>query len=746
MTSDAEGLIRRSGSSGLLVTKLYPPPLRDQTVQRGRLLEQLRPQPGVKLTLLAAPAGCGKSTLLGSWREVEAKRRSVAWLTLDEKDNDPVVLWAYVLESLRRVCPSLGPVVSPDLVGAPGIVEMMLPQLVNEMASQGPTALVLDDFHRLSAGPARDSVAWLIEHGPPSFQIVVSSRIEPALPLARLRARAELVEVRAKDLAFTADEADTLMNERMKLDLSHNEVDNLTGHTEGWAAGLYLAALSVRGSDDRAELLRRFDGSSRQVVDFLMDEVLTTHDPAMQDLMLRSSILERLSGPLVDAVSNNQGSGTALAAISRTNLFLLPLDDHGEWYRFHHLFARLLRMELERREPGMAPILHRRAYAWFQDRGWLEEALEHALRAGAFAEAAELIAAAWPDYMNRARYATVLTWLQGLPRQLVLADSKLLLVEAWMQTLSGNRAEAVSAVAAVEQRGRLEEGPLPDGFSSLEASLATLRASCSWGDVTGGLDNAIRASQLVGPESRFHSIVLWAVGMGHYYRGQLEEADHWFQEAVDLAPRGQRWVTAALSLSYRSLIAGELGRVDQQMLLVDKAETLCRERGLEGVIGEEQVALAMSLVARGNLREALPLLELGVTLIRSLGQPLELANAQLYMASALRAAGQRAAATSMIADARAVLDSCPDPGVLRDRLAALERSSPRRSDPGNAELSEQELRVLRLLRSSLSERDIGRELHLSHNTIHSHTRSIFRKLGVSKRSDAVRRARELHLV
>jgi LuxR family maltose regulon positive regulatory protein len=554
------------------------------------------------------------------------------------------------------------------------------------------------------------------------------------------------VEVRASDLAFTADEADTLMNGRMKLDLGHDEVANLTGQTEGWAAGLYLTALSVRGSDDRAQLLRSFDGSSRQVVDFLMDEVLTTHDPAMQDLMLRSSILERLCGPLLDAVRDNEGSGTWLTAISRTNLFLLPLDDRGEWYRFHHLFARLLRMELEHRDPGMAPILHRRAYAWFRDQGLLDEALEHAFEAGAFVEAGELLAAAWPGYMNRARHATVLAWLQRFPRQLVLGDSRLSLIEAWMQSMSGDRAKAASAVAAVEQRGGLEQGPLADGFSSLEAGLATLKAVFPWGDVTGGLDNAIRAAELVEPESRFRSMVLFAAGMGHYYRGQLEEADHWFQEAADLAPRGQRWLMAAQSLSYRSLIAGEMGRVDQQLLFVEKAVTLSREHGLEGILGDERVALGMSLVARGNLREALPLLERGVDVGRSLGQPLALANAQLYMASTLRAAGQRAAASSMIADAREVLDSCPDPGILRDRLGALDSSSSRRSDPGNADLTKQELAVLWLLRSSLSERDIGRELHLSHNTIHSHTRSIFRKLGVSKRADAVRRARELHLL
>jgi LuxR family maltose regulon positive regulatory protein len=735
-----------AGPPALLITKLYPPLPRDQTVDRGRLLEVLQPRAGVKLILVAAPAGCGKSTLLGSWRQAEARRRPIGWLTLDERDNDPVVLWSYVLESLRQVCPSIGPIAPPEVVGAPGLVDVTLPQLVNQLASQGETALVFDDFHRLSAGPARDSVAWLIEHGPPSFQTVLSSRTEPLLPLARLRARGELVEVRAKDLAFTADEANILMNGLLQLDLSYSEVDDLTGQTEGWAAGLYLAALSLRGSADRRELLRKFDGSNRHVVDFLVDEVLATHDPATQDLMLCSSILERFCGPLLDAVIDNKGSGTLLAALSRTNLLLLPLDDRGEWYRFHHLFARLLRMELEQRQPGVAPTLHRRAYVWFRDRGWLDDAVEHALGAGAFAEAGDLIAAAWAHYANSARNATVLTWLQRLPRQLVLENSNLLLVEAWVQTMSANRAEAAAAIAAVEERGGLGAGPLPDGFRSLEASLATLKGCMPGGDVSDGYENAVRASELVEPESPWRCNVCWAVGAGHFWRSQLEEADPWFEEAAALAPPNEQWIIGASSLAYSSLIAGELGQLEKQARLAEEAVALAEDHNVDEIDGEVHVALGMSLVAGGNFSEALPLLEHGVAVLRSWGQPTELANAQIYLASALRATGERRAAEEAIADARTTVDGCPDPAFLRDRVETLERSFVVRSGPGRDELSGRELAVLRLLRGSLSEREIGRELHLSHNTVHSHTRSIFRKLGVSTRADAVRRARELHLV
>ena len=377
------------------MTKLHPPAGRTQTLARDRLFERLRAGAGTKVTLVAAPAGCGKTTLLGTWREAEEATRPVAWLSLDEGDNDPVVLWSYVLAALRGECPTLEVTASPELVGASRIVDTFLPELVNELTALGDAALVLDDFHRLTSGPARDSVAWFIDRAPSTFQLVVATRSEPALPLAALRAHGELLEVRAEDLGFTPAEADVLLNDRLELELEPEYVHDLVERTEGWAAGLYLAALSLRAVDDRHAFVSRFGGGSRYVVDFLVDEVLEAHDPEMQALMLRSSVLERLCGSLCDAVVEQEGSDELLAALSRANLFLLPLDDRGEWYRFHHLFAQLLRVELEHREPGLAPTLHRRAFTWHRDNGLVDQAIEHALKADAFAEAGDLIATTW---------------------------------------------------------------------------------------------------------------------------------------------------------------------------------------------------------------------------------------------------------------------------------------------------------------------------------------------------------------
>lgn len=362
---------------GLLLTKLRPPTARTQWVARERLLERLRPEPGVKLTALIAPAGSGKTTLLGTWLAIEAERRPVAWVSLDEGDVDPVVLWSHVLESLRRACSALEVSCEPKKVGAAGIVDSFLPDLVNGLIAAGDAVLVLDDFHRLS-GPSRDSVAWLAEHAPPSFQLVISTRTEPALPLAALRAHGELLEVRADELGFRAAEADVFLNDRLGLGLGRDEVEKLVERTEGWPAGLYLAALSLRGAEDPHAFVDSFDGHSRGVVDFLVDEVLEAHDPAMQTLMLRCSILDRLCGPLCDALLERDGSARRLRELARTNLFLVPLDDNGHWYRFHHLFATLLRAELEHREPGLAPMLHRRLDEWHREQRSPDGAVEPA--------------------------------------------------------------------------------------------------------------------------------------------------------------------------------------------------------------------------------------------------------------------------------------------------------------------------------------------------------------------------------
>ena len=418
----------------LIATKLRPPAIRDQVVPRERLLEQLRPGSDPALTLVICPAGFGKTTLLAAWYQAETARRPVAWLTMDEADNDPVVLWSYVIEALRRVCPAVSLPAIPQLAEAACVTDVVLPRLVNELNGQGEVVLILDDFHRLS-GAALDSMAWFIEQAPSGLRLVLSTRVEPILPLALLRARGELIELRLGDLRFTPGEADEFLNGRLGLGLERQDVEALVDRTEGWPAGLYLAALSLSRDADRHDFVTRFGTSpSRHVNDFLEAEVLQAHDPPTQALMLRSSILGRLCGPLCDAVLEQQDSAVMLDELARTNLFLVPLGDQGGWYRFHPLFAQLLRRELGRRAPGVVPALHRRAYSWHRDHGTTEEAIYHAIEAGEYAAAAGLVEATWGKYRNNGGYSTVLGWLGRFPDEILAGDIRLLLVEAWVLT------------------------------------------------------------------------------------------------------------------------------------------------------------------------------------------------------------------------------------------------------------------------------------------------------------------------
>ena len=665
--------VRRGAGQPILVsTKLHPPSVREETITRERLLERLRSGSDRSLTLVACPAGFGKTTLLAAWREAEAGRKPVAWLTLDEGDNDPVVLWSHAIEALRRASPAVASAAPAHTVVTP-VVDVVLPRLVNELDSLGEITLILDDFHRLSSVPARQSITWFVEHAPPGVQLVLASRTEPILPVAALRAHGELLELRAGDLRFTAGEADAFLNGRLGLGLTPDDVEALVGRTEGWPAGLYLAALSLQHAPDRHAFVRRFGASNHHVIDFLVTEVLQAHDPSAQALMLRTSVLERLSGPLCDAVLEQDGSAAMLDALSRTNLFLAPLDDEGRWYRFHHLFAQLLRVELERREPGLAPVLHRRAYAWHRDHGTTGEAIRHAIAAGAYAEAAELIQGSWISYANTCRYDTVLAWLRRLPDEVLDGDVQLLLVQAWVLSLSAEREEAALAIAAVERLGGLSAGPLPDGFSSGEASLTMLRACFPWGDVGAQLDNGRRAAELEGPGSPWRPLACWAVGTGLYFRGEPDEADRWFAESAALAPASAQWLAGEASLAYRSWIAGERGRLDEQRVLAETAAGFVREHGTGKVIGVAPLALGVSLAARGRPGEALPLIERGVALSRTFGQPIQLANALLSQAPVLRALGEHQRAADAVAEARSILGSCPDPGILAGRLAALGR-------------------------------------------------------------------------
>ena len=372
-------------ADSLLETKLYLPRPRSQLVVRPRLSDRLNRTIESKLTLVSAPAGFGKTTLLSAWLAAgPADGRSVAWLSLDRGDSQPDSFWTYLVAALRTVDGAIGArALSLLREPQPPPIETILTTLLNELgASPNDLVLVLDDFHLIDAHGIQDGMAFLLEHLPPQVHLVITTRADPALPLARLRARGELVEIRAADLRFTPDEAAVYLNETMGLDLTVADVAALEGRTEGWIAALQLAALSIQGRDDAAGFIANFAGDDRYIVDYLVEEVLHRQPEQVRSFLLETSILTSMTGPLCDAVTGQVGGKAMLETLDRGNLFLVPLDGRRRWYRYHHLFADVLRARLLEERTGRVPALHRRACEWYEEHGDRSEAIRHAIAGG----------------------------------------------------------------------------------------------------------------------------------------------------------------------------------------------------------------------------------------------------------------------------------------------------------------------------------------------------------------------------
>ena len=426
----------------LLATKLHLPGPRPGLVPRPRLAGQLEAGLGQGMVLVCAPAGYGKTVLLADW--ALAGQRPVAWLSLDPGDNDPARFWRHAVAALDRVRPGIGARVGP-LIGppAPASFEGLLTALINDLGA-GPATdeavLVLDDYHVITARPVHDSVQFLLEHRPPGLRLVLTSRSDPPLALARLRARGQLAELRAADLRFTAGEAGALVRQVAGgpgAALPDTAVAALAERTEGWAAGLQLAALSLRGRADAAAFVAAFTGSHRYVLDYLAEEVLEGQPEQLQTFLLETSVLERLSGGLCDAVTGRAGSQALLEQVEQAGLFLLPLDEVRGWWRYHRLFADLLRARLEQ-EPGRAARLHRNAAAWYEEHGLADEAIRHAVAAGEMTWAARLIERYFDAmYRLRGEPATIQRWISALPAGLRQSRPRLLLAQAQLAAAAG---------------------------------------------------------------------------------------------------------------------------------------------------------------------------------------------------------------------------------------------------------------------------------------------------------------------
>ena len=421
----------------ILATKLYIPPLRPHIVSRPRLIERLNEGLHRKLILISAPAGFGKTTLVSEW--VEGCERPTAWLSLDEGDNDPARFLAYLVAALQTIAPTIGEGVLGVLQSPqPPPPEAILTAMLNEITTlPDQFVLVLDDYHVIDAKPVDLALTYLVEHLPPQMHLVIATREDPQLPLARLRARSHLTEVRAADLRFTASEAAAFLNQVMGLNLSAADIAALEDHTEGWIAGLQLAALAMQGHQDVPGFIRAFAGDHRYIVDYLVEEVLQRQPEPVRSFLLQTAILDRLNGPLCDAVTSQEEGNARLEALERGNFFVVPLDDKRHWYRYHHLFAEVLSAQLLAEQPDQVATLHRRASEWYEQHGSAADAIRHALAAKDFERAADLVELAIPAMRQSRQEATVLGWLKALPYELLHARPVLSVGYAWALLLSG---------------------------------------------------------------------------------------------------------------------------------------------------------------------------------------------------------------------------------------------------------------------------------------------------------------------
>jgi LuxR family maltose regulon positive regulatory protein len=446
-------------SAPILATKLYLPPPRPKAVLRPRLIERLGQGPGRApgVTLIAAPAGFGKTTLVSEW--VAHSQRLVAWLSLDEGDSDPARFLAYLVAALQTIAPHIGEGLLADLQSAqPVPTEAFLTTLLNEIAAlPHDFVLILDDYHLIDAQAVNLAVTFLVEHLPPQMRLVITTREDPQLPLARLRARGQLTELRAADLRFTAAEAAEFLNPVMGLSLSAADIATLEDRTEGWIAGLQLAALSLQGQQDVAEFIRAFAGDHRYIVDYLVEEVLQRQPEPVRRFLLQTAILDRLNGALCEAVTGQPGGRARLEALERGNFFVVPLDDQRQWYRYHHLFADVLRAHLAAEQPDQLLALHRRASEWYEHHGAAADAVHHALAAKDFERAADLIERAVPAMSISRQEATVLSWLKALPDELIHLRPVLSVHFAWALLTSGEL-EGVEARLRDAERWLEREG------------------------------------------------------------------------------------------------------------------------------------------------------------------------------------------------------------------------------------------------------------------------------------------------
>jgi LuxR family maltose regulon positive regulatory protein len=704
----------------------------------------------VSLVLIVAPPGYGKSTVLGQWAAEDPQ--SFAWVSVDEADNDPVRLLQHVVRELHRVepvgDPALASLVSRD--ASPGNV--LVPRLLAWMAGHpGGRVLVLDDLHRLHDPVSLAVIRALVSRLPPGWRLAVASRTVPGLHLLPMRSQRRIAEVTVDDLAFSADEAAMLLA-GTGAELPDEEVQELVRRTEGWPAGIYLTALSLRNRRDRPAAAH-ITGNDAPLANYFREHVLDRQAQETVRFLVRTAVLERMSGPLCDAVLATSGSAARLEGIARSNLFVVPQDHHGEWYRYHHLFAELLLSELRRREPADEPVLHRRAAAWFAEHGLPEEAIRHALAGGDVPTAARLVAASTQAYANSGRLATVRSWIEALGDEGVRAYPPLAVMETWVWALGGEAEKARRSLLRAE--GASFSGRPADGSTSLESGTTVVRAAMALDGVDRMLVDARQAVELEPPGSPWHPLAAFLLGSAELLHGEPDRAARAFQQTTYLGEQKQR-PGVSLALAQLALLAAERDDWPAAEAYAADAQQLIQTGNLQDYLPTMLSYAASATVATHAGDRQAALLHTANALRLSSGAPRQVtfpwltAQVAIILGQVLLDLGHVEAAGLRVNEARAHLAELPTHGTLHDQVQRLAHDVSRRRGPAEAEsfmtLTHAELRVLHMLPTHLSLAEIARELDVSRHTVKTQAAAVRHKLEATTRAEAVRRGRELGLL
>jgi LuxR family transcriptional regulator, maltose regulon positive regulatory protein len=636
-------------TDSLVYTKLQPSQARPASVARPRLIAKLEREPGRRLTLISAPAGFGKTTLLVEWLNGrEDEDRSVAWVSLDEGDNDPVRFLSYLVAALRRTVGEgfgegvLAALRSPE----PPRMEAVLGAFVNELVDlPGELAVVLDDYHVIDTEAVHGVVSFLLEHLPPNAHLVISSRVNPPLQLSRLRTRNQMTELDAAELSFTPEEAGTFLNSVMALDLSGEAIATLEERTEGWIAGLQLAALSMRDRKDVSSFIRSFSGSHRDVLDYLAEEVLERQPGRVREFLLETSIAEHLTGTLCDALTGRTDGQEMLEGLERGNLFVVALDEERRWYRYHHLFADFLRGRLVRERPESLGDLHLRASGWYEGNGHLAEAIGHALSAPDHDVAARLIEEGVEGAVERGEGTTALRWLEALPTEAKRRRPRLFVEHAVALVITGRTDDAEPLLKEAERTAEVggEDGRFLLGFASTVRSWrARLR-----GDAPEAVELARRALSLL-PDGGAPVRNYAAVRLGDALRavGDLAAADEAYAEAAEIDRAARHPYGRLAGMVMHARVRAEQGRLREADEAFWRALRLLTERGFElsPAAGIAHIGMGALLYEHDDLDQAERALERGVELAERTGDVSTLVWAYITRSRNKRARGDEGGA------------------------------------------------------------------------------------------------------